>query len=76
MLHEKAGDRGTRNRGRYQVAQSWLNRLCTKDSKIAQPSSLGDSSWDRRSPAGQRGLLRTPHILVSLAARETNPVRI
>ena len=27
MLHEKAGDRGTRNRGRHQVAQSWLNRL-------------------------------------------------
>ena len=27
MLHEKAGKRGTRNRGRYQVAQSWLNRL-------------------------------------------------
>ena len=27
MLHEKAGKHGTRNRGRYQVAQSWLNRL-------------------------------------------------
>ena len=27
MLHEKSGKRGTRNRGRYQVAQSWLNRL-------------------------------------------------
>ena len=27
MLHEKAGDRGKRNRGRPQVAQSWLNRL-------------------------------------------------
>ena len=27
MLHEKWGKRGTRNRGRYQVAQSWLNRL-------------------------------------------------
>ena len=27
MLHEKVGKRGTRNRGRYQVAQSRLNRL-------------------------------------------------
>ena len=27
MLHEKVGKHGTRNRGRYQVAQSWLNRL-------------------------------------------------
>ena len=27
MFHEKAGDRGTLNRGRHQVAQSWLNRL-------------------------------------------------
>ena len=27
MLHEKSYKRGTRNRGRYQVAQSWLNRL-------------------------------------------------
>ena len=47
-----------------------------KDSKIAHPSSLGDSSWDRRSPAGQRDLLRTPHTLISLAERETDPVRI
>ena len=29
MLHEKSGKRGTRNRRRYQVAQSWLNRLYT-----------------------------------------------
>ena len=27
MLHEKVGKHGTRNRGRYQVAQSWLNRF-------------------------------------------------
>ena len=27
MLHEKVGKHGTRNRGRYQVAQSWLNIL-------------------------------------------------
>ena len=27
MLHEKVGEHGTRNGGRYQVAQSWLNRL-------------------------------------------------
>ena len=27
MLHEKVGKHGTRNRGRYQVPQSWLNRL-------------------------------------------------
>ena len=27
MLHEKVGKHGTRNRGRYQVAQSCLNRL-------------------------------------------------
>ena len=27
MLHEKVGKHGTWNRGRYQVAQSWLNRL-------------------------------------------------
>ena len=27
MLHEKVGKHGTRNGGRYQVAQSWLNRL-------------------------------------------------
>ena len=27
MLYQKAGKRGTRNRGRYQVAQSGLNRL-------------------------------------------------
>ena len=47
-----------------------------KDSKIAHPSSLGDSSWDRRFPAGQRDLLRTPHILISSAERETDPVRI
>ena len=26
MLHEKVGKHGMRNRGRYQVAQSWLNR--------------------------------------------------
>ena len=26
MLHEKAGKLGMLNRGRYQVAQSWLNR--------------------------------------------------
>ena len=27
MLYEKVGRHGTRNRGRYQVAQSGLNRL-------------------------------------------------
>ena len=27
MLHEKVGKHGTRNTGRYQVAQSWLNRF-------------------------------------------------
>ena len=26
MLQEKVDKHGTRNRGRYQVAQSWLNR--------------------------------------------------
>ena len=36
MLHEKVGKHGMQNRGRYQVAQSWLNRLykCIKDSFI------------------------------------------
>ena len=47
-----------------------------KDSKIAHPSSLGDSSCDLRSRARQRDLLRIPHILASLVVGETNPVRI
>ena len=43
-----------------------------KDSKIAHPSSssLCGILWDHRSFAGQRDLLRTPHILVSFAARD------
>ena len=36
MLPEKAGKRATRNRGRYQVAQSLLNRLyVTQNTEIA-----------------------------------------
>ena len=37
-----------------------LQDACRKDSKIAYPSPLGDSSWNRRFPAGQRDLLRNP----------------
>ena len=40
--------------------------------KTAPPTSLGDSSQYCRSPAGQRNLLRAPHILVNPAAREAD----
>ena len=72
MLHEKVGKHGTWNKGRYQVAQSWLNRLHLKPTKHTAMLSKISTSPKNRKDLSQMGYTVTVRVEIHVKISQSH----